>query len=58
MRRLDNEADQFERETELLVEKGYFDVNGKPVGGVAGKRIWAEVQAQLQKEMKSRGWRM
>lgn len=50
MTRFDNEADKLERETELLLEKGYFNADGDPIGGKVGKRIWAEVQAQLQKE--------
>jgi hypothetical protein len=33
---------------ELLVQAGYFDAEGKPRAGEAGKRIWDDVQRQIR----------
>ena len=46
-------ADALERETRLLRDKGYFGKDGRPIGGEAGKRIWAEVQAELRNPTKA-----
>ena len=52
---LSTEADQLDRETELLVEAGYFDAEGRPMEGEAGKKIFAECTAKLRAEIVAKG---
>jgi len=50
-------ADALDRETQLLVENGYFDADGNPRTDQRGKEIWNCVQAQLEAE-RSKGRRV
>jgi hypothetical protein len=54
---LKRHAAALERETQLLLEAGYFDVEGKPIGGERGKEISNRVQEQLQEELKQEALR-
>lgn len=42
-------AEALQRETQLLIEAGYFDPKGNPRTDAKGKEIWAKVQRQLRK---------